>query len=548
MMRKELYIKKIRYSNLACIVLIIVCFFAIVWKCIAGFDIDEQYSYSMMYRILDGTIPIVEMYDSFQFSALLASPVYWISMQLSAYYSVFITRILSVIIYFILSYKIYRFCIQQTKNGVISYLTALTIIIVLPKSSLTLDHSNMLKFMLAYIVIDLYSYLKDEHNHRYWLWIALEHSIMSLCYPTLILLGFAIIFIFLLRKDYSYMFRYVACGIFIAFTIVFPIITNSGIKPFLDGLKMIASDGSHGLSFADELFQIKNDLYYAAKYCIAYFAMFLIVLILKRAFQKKTIIKGIDSFSLAYIAPFIATCFQHILTIASALAGYIRFLFLAILGFFDNRIKKQEEDFIIWAFSLMAFVIICLSSNNGVHENSGYCISLLPFIVIKLNSAKTQWTTLFLLLLTIITSQFCNFIMSVKVSGSRPSGIRSFELVSDNLSIGTILIEPHSKKMFDELVDKKELINTDYVTVLSEQSYCYNLIHKHVFAPVTTSTPHYDSQWYSYFKDNQIKELVVINDVGFSKGNEFINYLKSNYSVVLVHETSDLEIYKLSMY
>ena len=53
------------------------------FKIFVGFDPDEQYAYSMMFRFVSGDAYLSDLSDAYMFSAYLMSPVYYLSAAVS---------------------------------------------------------------------------------------------------------------------------------------------------------------------------------------------------------------------------------------------------------------------------------------------------------------------------------------------------------------------------------------------------------------------------------------------------------------------------------
>ena len=64
-----------------------------------GFDIDEQYAFSMMYRFSEGQRYLTDLFDPHQFSALLMTPLFLLCRTLSIQYTVLLFRLFSALIY-----------------------------------------------------------------------------------------------------------------------------------------------------------------------------------------------------------------------------------------------------------------------------------------------------------------------------------------------------------------------------------------------------------------------------------------------------------------
>lgn len=131
------------------IILLLLSAASIVIKIHLGFDCDEQYAFSMMYRFSKGQMYLRDVLDPYQFSALLMTPLFMLCRLISVPYTVLLFRIFSALLYFLGSIPVYRFLKNETGDTQLAFLGMLFFFTLTPKSIISLEHSNLSALFLT---------------------------------------------------------------------------------------------------------------------------------------------------------------------------------------------------------------------------------------------------------------------------------------------------------------------------------------------------------------------------------------------------------------
>lgn len=182
-------------------------------KCIiVGFQIDEEYAFTLSYRLIKGDRLLQEVWDPHQTSAFLLSVIEWIWIRItgSSDYIVIWSRVVTTILHFLVCfylYKTFRLFIDRAEALLIS----LIIFNILPKNYIIPEFSLMMSWFLMLIMICL---LRIEYFKRVEgaslrtvalpLLLGLFAVGLVLSYPSsVILIPFIIIYLIIKRKDHT---------------------------------------------------------------------------------------------------------------------------------------------------------------------------------------------------------------------------------------------------------------------------------------------------------------------------------------------------------
>ena len=168
------------------------------FKTVIAFDPDEQLAFSLMYRVCRGQQYLTEISDAYQFSAVLMSPVYYLCEQLGriCLNPVILYRLFSIMLSCLMNLRIGVAVYRRSGNRTLGVLAWMCMITALPKSILSLEHSNLSLIFLSWITADL---LAEDDSRRKGILLGIDCSLLSLMLPPLVLLYVPV----------------VACGIFV---------------------------------------------------------------------------------------------------------------------------------------------------------------------------------------------------------------------------------------------------------------------------------------------------------------------------------------------
>lgn len=128
-----------------------------------GLDIDEEYSVALIYRLGNGDLPLKEMWEPHQTSAILAAPFAWAFMRVtggSEHLLIFL-RVLGAV--FGAGTAVYWYGTFKDEFGKLSSVaTAFMIYIVLPKWIQSPEFNNMQIWLLVCALASVYGAMRDE--------------------------------------------------------------------------------------------------------------------------------------------------------------------------------------------------------------------------------------------------------------------------------------------------------------------------------------------------------------------------------------------------
>ena len=149
--------------NLALFVLGAIMLLVTVKRVFFGLDIDEEYSVALIYRLGNGDLPLKEMWEPHQTSAILAAPFAWAFMRVtggSEHLLIFL-RVLGAV--FGAGTAVYWYGTFKDEFGKLSSVaTAFMIYIVLPKWIQSPEFNNMQIWLLVCALASVYGAMRDE--------------------------------------------------------------------------------------------------------------------------------------------------------------------------------------------------------------------------------------------------------------------------------------------------------------------------------------------------------------------------------------------------
>ena len=492
---------------ISCIFLFALVIIAFGFKIFIAFDPDEQLSFALMYRLCNGQRYLTDISDPYQFSALLVSPFYYASAELgkTILNPVILFRIFSILLNCLLNLRIALAVYERSKSRMLGLLTWLCMITALPKSVLSLEHSNLSLIFLSWLTADL---LAEGEKPRRGVLLGIDCSLLSLSLPPLVLLYIPIVLYYLLKRKYACAVQTVLTSVLILAAIVIPILMQGGTAALIHSISLILMDGSHQMSVSERIAALAEDLVFLCKYIAVYTALFGVFLAVKRIAKRNRP----DNLIVLSSIMFLVTCVQFVLRPTSPMAGNGRYLLLMILCFILAVCSREKKDicFPIGLY-LIAFPLIYVTSNTNLLSASGF-LMLSPVLFTLLytadnSSLKTQG--LFFLKLVVIT-HCITMIMTWRTYGTLPHSIFHFDQQQDSKVLPGLWYDKEAVAFFGELSDAKENLTGDAMIVSSIYSYANNVAGKCVDAPVTVATLVYNEQWETYLSDHPFETVDVI--------------------------------------
>lgn len=505
-----------------------------------GFDIDEQYAFSMMYRFSEGQKYLTDLFDPHQFSAFLMTPLFLLCRNLSVRYTVLLFRLFSALIYAVGSIPVYRFVRKETGDQRTAMLSALFFFTLTPKSIISLEHSNLSNLFLTYILMGLYRYLKYHELHV--IPFGLESVLLAVCYPTLVLLVIPVEILLFCKKDCKLALQYLGCCLLGALLFLIPaLIYQKGFAGVLNGVSMVLLEGSHQFSLKERMLNLLSDSYFFAKYLCAYLLVSGAML-LWRKLVHRSVLCSVPDVMIFCMSPFITGIIQVLLTTAAPCAGYTRYLLLLLVLLILSVKRKEAGMKRISLFLLLVVALMYLTSNNGLFGPAGFC-AFAGIGLILLFRDQTKGSSL--LLCAAIVCQCSYYLLSYHVTGGGPESVFHFDLVSGTVVKG-IYTEPADDQFFRECAQIETVSESGKVMLGGSDSYAYLAMNADVFTPTTISTPNYSSQWREYLDLKQAENFDLILETSYEKSSDLLKVVSEDYTVSLA-ETGETYTHYLAV-
>lgn len=530
----------VRTSEVLISVMAVLSVVSVLIKIQLGFDIDEQYAFSMMYRFSEGQRYLTDLFDPHQFSAFLMTPLFLLCRTLSIQYTVLLFRLFSALIYAVGSIPIYRFVRKETGDQKIAMLSALFFFTLTPKSIISLEHSNLSNLFLIYVLIDLYRYLKYHELHV--IPFAAESVLLGVCYPTLVFLVVPVVILMVWKKDGRLILQYLGLCLIGALIFLIPaLIYQKGFAGVLSGVSMVLLEGSHQFSLKERMLRLLSDSYFFAKYLCAYLLVSGAML-LWRKLVHRSVLCSVPDVMIFCMSPFITGIIQVLLTTAAPCAGYTRYLLLLLVLLILSVKRNETEMKRISLFLLLVVALMYLTSNNGLFGPAGFC-AFAGIGLILLFRDQTKGSRL--LLCAAIVCQCSYYLLSYHVTGGGPESVFHFDLVSGTVVKG-IYTEPADDQFFRECAQIETVSESGKVMLGGSDSYAYLAMNADVFAPTTISTPNYSSQWREYLDLKQAENFDLILETSYKKSSDLLKVVSEDYTVSLA-ETGETYTHYLAV-
>lgn len=501
---------------------------AILVKVRLGFDIDEQYAFSMMYRFSKGQKYLTDLFDPHQFSAFLMTPLFLLCRNLSVRYTVLLFRLFSALIYAVGSIPVYRFVRKETGDQRTAMLSALFFFTLTPKSIISLEHSNLSNLFLTYILMELYRYLKYHELHV--IPFGLESVLLAVCYPTLVLLVIPVEILLFCKKDCKLALQYLGCCLLGALLFLIPaLIYQKGFAGVLNGVSMVLLEGSHQFSLKERMLNLLSDSYFFAKYLCAYLLVSGAML-LWRKLVHRSVLCSVPAVMIFCMSPFITGIIQVLLTTAAPCAGYTRYLLLLLVLLVLSIKGNEAEMKQVSLFLLLVMALMYLTSNNGLFGPAGFCAFAVVGLVLLF---QNQQRGTVLLLCSAIICQCSYYLLSYHVTGGGPESVFHFDLIPGTAAKG-IYTESADDQFFQECSEIRTVSETGKVMLGGDDTYAYLVMNADVFAPTTISTPNYSSQWREYLDLKQAENFDLVLETSYEESLNLLKIVSESYTVSLV--------------
>nr|MCR4657307.1 hypothetical protein [Lachnospiraceae bacterium] len=247
-----------KFINVATAIIIAGSFLAAIKCIIVGFQIDEEYAFTLSYRLIKGDRLLQEVWDPHQTSAFLLSALEWIWMKVtgSSDYIVIWCRVATTVLHTLICLYLYKtlgLFIDRSESSLI----ALIVFNILPKNYIIPEFSLMMSWFLMLIVICLLriEYFKQVEGASLRtaalpVLLGLFSVGLILSYPScVILIPFIIIYLIIKRKDHTKGTLLIALSTMAACAMAYMLylLSYMSVAQLFDNAKeAIRACGSHG--------------------------------------------------------------------------------------------------------------------------------------------------------------------------------------------------------------------------------------------------------------------------------------------------------------
>ncbi len=522
--------------NNGLVILFLLCVASIVVKIHLGFDVDEQYAFSMMFRFSRGQMYLSDLFDPYQFSALLMTPLLMLCRLLSEANAVFLFRLFSGILYFVGTVPVYRFVYRETSDQKAAVLSGLFVFTFSAKSIISLEHSNLTALFLMYVLMDLYDYLRYG---RVPVWLfALKSFLLAVCYPTMVLLAVPVLVLFFWKKDYKRAGRYLLWCVLFGMVLIIPVIVRNGGQGLMDSIRMILLDESHQYSFADRMDAFRSELRYTVKY-LAGCAVCFVALLGWRRIYRKSVFGGVSKVVLFCAGCFLFAMVQVWFKTVIPFYGYYRYFFLAVIGLY-LAYKHHNHPITVCLWMLVtALAIVFQTTNNGALSVCGFCgFAMIGLVLLMRDDPRGVKV----LLVSAIVCQCSYDVLSYRVSGGSPTSTLHSNLVQSEV-VKQVWVEPGDEAFFEQCSNVSLASASQNVMIGSNNSYAYVLVGGNVFAPTTTGTPFYGAQWETYIANTETDSFDLLIQSSFDEAKNLMTIVEKYYDLEPVSSQDDMVHY-----
>ena len=370
--------------------LLLVILLSVVGKRIFfGFDLDEQYAISLIYRITRGDILIKEMWEPHQFSALtLALPVLlYTKIVGSTDYLVIFLRFFGVLIQSVVSVLSY-ISFRDRCGKKIALLSSSLIFLVLPKWIQSPEFTNMQIWLLILLLL---AFVKASESKKYYWYIisGVLFSLLCLDYPSCALL--VIVFVIFIGKDTKKQLCFICPSIVTVASIGIYLLVNVGsLSDILMYIKHIVSDEAHSAGVLHDtlmyLSEIPSLIMYLALYSVIGLIVAILIGIISKVKTKKLIV--VLAMTIATGLSFIDQLRFWLIKKSPLVYPQYRFVMLFMLGVVVFALAKNELKnkwrfvfFLTYISTIVSFFLVLILTNL---EMKSVFVHLLPACVLAL--------------------------------------------------------------------------------------------------------------------------------------------------------------------
>ena len=340
---------------------------------------DESYYLSSIYSYYRGDIPISTIWDGHPGFILFAPLLFVYNGITGGFNGAMLFIRFSYLAFFVACAIVIYFFIQKEIGKLYGFLSVIPVIFVTPFSVANISYNtigNVLVLLGSFLMFFAFLY-EGMKKKRLLIFAGITYALAAFNYPTLVILCLInVILLYLVRKSYSGrrealfdVLRYAAGGIGTAVVILTWILLNSGIDPFINGIKGIINSpykNTHrviGISFIRDVFIYPFVGYLKGKYFLLTLVSLICAIILLYAI-KKTKAKVWTS-SLSISAFFFLAIMVFIKADLFSVYLFLYFHTIILLIFIPNKKFRISIVATLILPSMIAVINYSLSSNNN---------------------------------------------------------------------------------------------------------------------------------------------------------------------------------------
>ncbi len=517
-----------------------------------GLDIDEQYALALVYRIATGDLPVLEMWEPHQTSALFPGLFAWLYLKVSggtAGFYVYMRIIGLFFEIFVAAFVYFSFSEEFGKEK--SAIAALLVFTIVPKWIISPEFVNQQILWAVMTIICLYkSIRKDKHVLFHAVFAGLFMCLDVLAYPSAIFVFVALFVILAIGKAWKALWGFVGTCAVLGGGFLIAVLAYTGGERFAECIRHILSDPSHSESFGQKLFGYGNDflrILVVSFACFFFAFLFIWILACKvrghRFSWKLCVSEGAFSLWIVFMTIY-SVVFVAVLNKPAVLAGapyfaggvillilFIRkrdlvmalWLFGGVGGFIGEMLLTNLEMQTACVHLLPAMVALCLYSGDGADKaesnQEAMCVEAALSVFILVNAIlyvgfvrwnEGRYPNIFFVkqkaLEGPVSGVYCEYMDGYRYNGNM-----------DFLAVNTT---PNEKLLYIGLDNDVYLMNEFEVCSAS-----------------TISTPVWDERYIKYYEVNPDKrpEVVVI-DKKINLSEAFKEWISTNFKSVTENE------------
>lgn len=539
-------------------------------KCIfVGLQMDEEYAYTLSYRLIKGDRLLTQVWDPHQTSAFLLSLIEWIWIKITGNcdYLFLWCRTVTTLLCVILNIYLYK-TLRLFTDKTYAFLISAIVFGILPKDFVIPEFSLMMSWFLLLIIIALIRlrYYKTDgisfRGEMLSILLGLSCVALVLSYPSCaIVVPAVLIYVLLNKKDYS---KFVPVTYIITMGIsgvsyMLYLLSYMSLSEMFANIKdALRACGSHDQGITDRLQVVGLDiLVFAAITVVVFIISFLIMLLtgaIKRNAGSEEGEKIHFSILLVTYMAVTAMILQLIVTITKPfhiLYGYDNYFYFLIiilscifLIIYKEKIKNKDFKFAI-LLSVLGLLAVIILTNMNTFRSVKYLTGAVAISLLIIVTASSQIDNVRLKKLVgsfVVITAFCIiFYKGIFYSGNASDdwNITDIRYIIKNGAAKGVVTEYMTGYIYDSATKTWDKYIEDGDTVLlwdmSTSGYFIKDVNIGSYTTICTPTYYMDSLQ-KYWENNPDKYPDVIIVSGWFGGlnvtdaDGFLDWIENEYA------------------